>query len=97
MIMININNHNNTNDNDNDDTHTHKHTNDNNTSAASAAATGAIFQDSSKGGAVETGCSDLYDVKYYLSYNTTPIHCTPLRLHPPLMNTQYYIMSCCTV
>ena len=23
-----------------------------------------------------------------LLYNTTPIHCTPLRLHPPLMNTQ---------
>ena len=20
-------------------------------------------------------------------YNTTPMHCTPLRLHPPLMNT----------
>ena len=23
-----------------------------------------------------------------LLYNTTPIHCTPLRLHPPAMNTQ---------
>ena len=23
-----------------------------------------------------------------LSYDTTPIHCTPLRLHFPLMNTQ---------
>ena len=23
-----------------------------------------------------------------LLHNTTPIHCTPLRLHPPLMNTQ---------
>ena len=23
-----------------------------------------------------------------LLYNTTPIHCTPLRLHPSLMNTQ---------
>ena len=23
-----------------------------------------------------------------LLYITTPIHCTPLRLHPPLMNTQ---------
>ena len=23
-----------------------------------------------------------------LLYNTTPIHCTPLRLHPPVMNTQ---------
>ena len=23
-----------------------------------------------------------------LLYNTTPIRCTPLRLHPPLMNTQ---------
>ena len=23
-----------------------------------------------------------------LLYNTTPIHCTPLRLHPPLMTTQ---------
>ena len=23
-----------------------------------------------------------------LLYNTTPIHCTPLPLHPPLMNTQ---------
>ena len=23
-----------------------------------------------------------------LFYNTTPIHCTPLPLHPPVMNTQ---------
>ena len=23
-----------------------------------------------------------------LLYDTTPIHCTPLPLHPPLMNTQ---------
>ena len=23
-----------------------------------------------------------------LLYSTTPIHCTPLRLHPPLVNTQ---------
>ena len=47
-------------------------------------------QDSSKGGAVETGCSGLYYIIYYmcLLHNTTPIHCTPLRLHPPLMNTQ---------
>ena len=39
------------------------------------------FRHSAKGGAVETGCSDLL-------YNTTPIHCTPLTLHPPVMNTQ---------
>ena len=44
-----------------------------------------MFLHSAKGGAVETGCSDLYDV---LLYNTTPIHCTPLTLHPPVMNTR---------
>ena len=27
-----------------------------------------------------------------LLYNTTPIHCTPLRLHPPLMNTQLLLV-----
>ena len=25
----------------------------------------------------------------FLLYDTTPIHCNPLRLHPPLMNTQH--------
>ena len=31
-----------------------------------------------------------------LLYCTTPIHCTPLRLHPPLMNTQYSrLVFCC--
>ena len=28
-----------------------------------------------------------------LLHNTTPIHCTPLRLHPPLMNTQECLVS----
>ena len=44
-----------------------------------------IIQYSSKGGAVETGCSDLYYRMLYISlvYNTTPIHRTPLPLHPP--------------
>ena len=32
---------------------------------------------------METGCSDLYGVMYYLLYDTIPIHCTPLPLHPP--------------
>ena len=45
-------------------------------------------QDSSKGRAVETGCSGYIILYAVLLYNTTPIHCTPLRLHPPLMNTQ---------
>ena len=27
-----------------------------------------------------------------LLYSTTPIHCTPLRLHPPLMNTQQAVV-----
>ena len=31
-------------------------------------------------------CMQLYTS---LSYNTTPIHCTPLPLHPPVMNTDY--------
>ena len=30
-------------------------------------------------------CMVLYTI---LLYDTTPIHCTPLRLHPPLMNIQ---------
>ena len=34
---------------------------------------------------METGCSDLDGVTSLL-YNTTPIHCTPLRLHPPLQS-----------
>ena len=43
----------------------------------------AKAQDSSK------GCSDLYGaIMLVLLYDTTPIHCTPLRLHPPVMNTQ---------
>ena len=38
-----------------------------------------------KGGAVETGYSDLYVIYYILVllYGTTPIHCSPLPLHPP--------------
>ena len=28
-----------------------------------------------------------------LSYNTTPIHCTPLRLHPPLPSIQCWGIS----
>ena len=49
---------------------------------------------SAKGGAVETGCiymmlstSSLYNTACLL-YNTTPIHCTPVPLHPTVMNTQ---------
>ena len=37
-----------------------------------------ISQDSSKGGAVETGCSDLYGVIYYFT-----IQYYPNPLHPP--------------
>ena len=39
-----------------------------------------------KGGAVETGCSNLYDDIYVLIYYTilTPIHCTPTPTAPPL-------------
>ena len=42
-----------------------------------------VCQDSSKGGAVEAGCSDLYDVMYYfiVGYYPHPLHpshCTPL-------------------
>ena len=58
-----------------------------------AAAVRYTIQDSSKRGAVETGCSNLYDTIYYLLCNTAPIHCTPLRLHPPLMKTQYVTRS----
>ena len=36
-------------------------------------------------------CLVLYTI---LLYNTTPIHCTPLRLHPPVMNTHSSIPSC---
>ena len=44
---------------------------------------------SAKGGAVETGCSGLhYIVGCCLLHNTTPILCTLLALHPPVMNTQ---------
>ena len=51
------------------------------------------IQDSSKGGAVEIGCSDLYMMLCTsLLYNTTPIHCTPLPLHPPLRNVEPYDM-----
>ena len=38
-------------------------------------------------------CMTLYTS---LLHNTTPIHCTPLRLHPPLMNTQYIMTPCNT-
>ena len=50
-------------------------------------------------GAVETGCSDLYDIYIYiyiytsLLYSTTPIHCTPLPLHPAVMNTQCCLLG----
>ena len=27
-----------------------------------------------------------------LLYDTAPIHCTPLRLHPPLMNTRFVLV-----
>ena len=30
-----------------------------------------------------------------LLYNTTPIHCTPLRLHPPVMNTHSWEVRVC--
>ena len=50
-----------------------------------------IFQDSSKGGAVETGCSDfIWCYALILLHTTTPIYCTPVPLHPPVMNTQYF-------
>ena len=52
-------------------------------------------QDLSKGGAVETGCSGShYIIGCCITY-TTPIHCTPLRLHPPLMNTHPTPTRCC--
>ena len=51
-----------------------------------------VVQDSSKGGAVEIGCSD-FMMYTSLLYNPTPIHCTPLRLHPPLMKTQWFLRS----
>ena len=53
--------------------------NDNNNRAVpqGKAMTPEQAQDSSKGGAVETGCSDLYDVIYWL------IICYPHPLHPP--------------
>ena len=47
----------------------------------------ALPQDSAKGGAVETGCSGLHYIIAVLLYDTTPIRCTPLRQHPPVMNT----------
>ena len=41
-----------------------------------------------KGGVQRKQGVVIYMVLYIvLLYNTTPIHCTPLRLHPPLMNT----------
>ena len=45
-------------------------------------------QDSSKGVQWKQGvviCMMLYTSSLY---NTAPIHCTPLPLHPPVMNTQ---------
>ena len=42
---------------------------------------------SAKGGAVETGCSDFMMLYISLLYDTNPMHCTPLPLHPPVMNT----------
>ena len=46
------------------------------------------FLHSAKGGAVETGCSGLHDVIY--QFTTTPIHCTPDPLHPPLQSIQVW-------
>ena len=37
---------------------------------------------------MEPGCSGLHLLQAALLYDTTPIHCTPLPLHPPVMNTQ---------
>ena len=44
-------------------------------------------QDSSKGGAVETGCGDLYDVIYQFLYDATPIHCVHIYIY-------IYIYTC---
>ena len=51
-----------------------------------------FLQDSSKGGAVEQGVVMYMMLYTSLLYNTTPIHCTPLRLHPLVMNAHF-----CTV
>ena len=51
-----------------------------------------IIQDSSKGGAVETGCSGSHHIIGCLLYSTTPIHCTPFPLHPPLLSIQHVCM-----
>ena len=45
-------------------------------------------QDSSKGVQWKQGVVICMMLCISLSYNTTPIHCTPLPLHPPVMNTQ---------
>ena len=44
------------------------------------------------GGAVETGCSDLYDVTYYLIiwYYLHPLRPPPTA--PPVMNTQFIML-----
>ena len=41
-----------------------------------------ISQDSSKGCAVETGCSGLHYIIYCCFNDTTPIHCTPIHCNP---------------
>ena len=45
-----------------------------------------LRQDSSKGVQWKQGVV-MYMIYAGLLYNTTPIHCTPLPLHPPVMNT----------
>ena len=55
--------------------------------------TTSIFLHSAKGGAVEAGCSVLYGAMYYLLHNTTPVHCTPLPLHPPLQSIQCLMLE----
>ena len=59
-------------------------------SPGSPAQTRAPFsQDSSKGGAVEKQGVVVYIILHIaLLNNTTPIHCTSLPLHPPVMSTQ---------
>ena len=63
---------------------------------ASAGGPSKEAQDSSKGGAVETGCSgSRYMIGCFIIMinDTTPIHCTPLPMHPPVMNSQHDIDS----
>ena len=60
------------------------------TSLRTAAELTANIEIHQKGGAVETGGKVIYMMSYTsLLYTTTPIHCTPLPLHSPVMNTQH--------